>query len=58
MMNSNFNKHETMSEKRNAKRSAYQKKQEQEGKKVIYWILGVLIVLTIIYLIWTFSIMS
>jgi len=58
MMNSNFNKHKTMSEKKNAKRSAYQKKQEQEGKKVLYWILGVLFVLTIIYLIWTFSIMA
>lgn len=47
-----------MSKKVNAKREAYAKKQEENGKKVVNWIFGVLILLAIIYLVWTFSIMS
>ena len=42
----------------NAKREAYAKKQEEQGKKVVSWIFGGLIVLAIIYLIWTFTMMS
>ena len=41
-----------MSKKVNAKREAYAKKQEEQGKKV-----G-LIILAIIYLIWTFTMMA
>lgn len=47
-----------MSKKVNAKREAYAKKQEEQGKKVVTWIFGGLIILAIIYLIWTFSMMS
>jgi len=44
--------------KNNAKREAYAKKQEEQGRKVIGWIFGGLIVLAVIYLIWTFSMMA
>ncbi len=44
--------------KTNAKREAYAKKQEEQGKKVVTWIFAGLIVLAIIYLIWTISMMS
>ncbi|MBO5592582.1 MAG: hypothetical protein J5913_06430 [Prevotella sp.] len=47
-----------MSKKNNAKREAYAKKQEEQGKKVVTWIFGGLIVLAIIYLIWTITMMS
>ncbi len=42
-----------MSKKVNAKRVAYQQKQEQEGKKVVNWIFGVLVVLAIIFMIYS-----
>ena len=44
--------------KSNAKRDAYAKKQEEQGKKVVAWIFGALIVLAIVYLIWSFSMMA
>ena len=44
--------------KGNAKREAYAKKQEEKGKKVVGWIFGGLIVLALIYLIWSFSMMG
>ncbi len=47
-----------MSKKNNAKREAYAKKQEEEGKKVVTWIFVGLIVLAVIYLIWTFMMMA
>ncbi|MBO6187383.1 MAG: hypothetical protein J6O23_02635 [Prevotella sp.] len=47
-----------MNKKVNAKREAYAKKQEEQGKKVVTWIFGGLIVLAIIYLIWTFAMMA
>ena len=47
-----------MSKKVNAKREAYAKKQEEQGKKVVTWIFGGLILLAIIYLVWTFGMMS
>ena len=47
-----------MNKKANAKREAYAKKQEEKGKKVVAWIFGGLIVLAIIYLIWTFTMMA
>ena len=47
-----------MNKKVNAKKEAYAKKQEQQGKKVIGWIFGVLILLAIVYHFWTFSMMS
>ena len=47
-----------MNKKVNAKKEAWQKKQEEKGKKVVGWIFGVLILLAIIYLMWTFSMMS
>ena len=42
----------------NAKRDAYAKKQEEQGRKVVTWIFAGLIVLAVIYLIWTFTIMA
>ena len=47
-----------MSKKVNKKREAYAKKQEEQGKKVVTWIFGGLILLAIIYLVWTFGMMS
>ena len=47
-----------MKKKNNAKREAYAKKQEEQGKKVVTWIFGGLIVLAVIYLIWTITLMS
>ena len=47
-----------MNKKANAKREAYAKKQEEQGKKVVTWIFGGLIILAIIYLIWTFTMMA
>ncbi len=47
-----------MSKKNNAKREAYAKKQEEQGKSVMKWIFGVLIILAIIYLVWTFSVIA
>ena len=42
-----------MSKKKNPKREAYKKKQEEQGRKVINWIFGVLVALAVIYLIFT-----
>ena len=47
-----------MSKKVNAKREAYAKKQEEQGKKVVTWIFGGLIILAVIYMIWTFTMMA
>ncbi len=47
-----------MSKKNQTKREAYAKKQEEKGKKVVAWIFGGLIILAVIYLIWTFSMMA
>jgi hypothetical protein len=46
-----------MSKKMNAKRVAWQKKQEEKGRKVVNWIFGVLILLAILYLVWTYTMM-
>ena len=45
-----------MSKKMNAKRVAWQKKEEEKGRKVVNWIFGVLILLAILYLVWTYPI--
>ena len=42
-----------MNKKVNAKREAYAKKQEESGKKVVMWIIGVLIALGVLYAVWT-----
>ena len=47
-----------MSKKNQTQREAYAKKQEEKGKKVVGWIFGGLIILAVIYLIWTFSMMA
>ena len=47
-----------MNKKANVKREAYAKKQEEKGKKVVAWIFGGLIILAVIYLIWTFAMMA
>ena len=46
-----------MSKKMNAKRVAWQKKQEEKGRKVVNWIFGVLILLAVLYLVWTYTMM-
>ena len=43
-----------MNKKVNAKKEAWEKKQEEKGKKVVAWIFGGLIDRNILYLIWTF----
>ena len=40
------------------KKVAYQKKQEDSGKKVLEWIFGVLVVLAIIFVIYSIFIVS
>ena len=40
------------------KRVAYEKKQEDKGKKVLEWIFGVLVVLAILYVIYSIFIVS
>lgn len=47
-----------MSKKMNAKRVAWQKKEEQKGRSVVNWIFGVLILLAILYLVWVYAMMS
>ena len=42
-----------MAKKVNAKREAYQKKQEQQGKNIVMWIIGCLIVLGLAFAVWT-----
>jgi len=42
-----------MAKKVNAKREAYQKKQEKQGKNIVMWIIGCLIALALIFAIWT-----
>ena len=46
-----------MSKKLNAKRVAWQKKEEEKGRKVVNWLFGVLILLAILYLVWTYTMM-
>ena len=44
-----------MSKKNNARRAAYQARQEKEGKKVVNWIcgaLGILAICFVIYSVW------
>ena len=42
-----------MSKKSNAKRRAYAKKQEEQGRNVVMWIIGGLIALAVLFLLWT-----
>jgi flagellar basal body-associated protein FliL len=42
----------------NAKQQAYEKKQAAKGETIIKWIIGVLIALAIVYMGWTFWLMS
>jgi len=42
----------------NAKQKAYEKKQEAEGRKVVNWIFGALIIAAVCYLIWVATMMS
>ena len=46
-----------MSKKNNARRAAYQARQEKEGKKVVNWILGALVILAICFVIYSVWIM-
>ena len=41
----------------NAKREAYAKKQEEKGRNLILWIIGILIALGVIYAVWASFIM-
>lgn len=38
--------------KSDAKREAYAKKQEQQGKNIVLWIIGVLIALAVVFVGW------
>ncbi len=44
--------------KTNAKREAWQKKEEEKGKKVVISIFCVLIALAVLYLFWTYAMMA
>ena len=46
-----------MTKKKNARRIAYQGRQEKEGKKVVNWIFGVLVFLAICFVIYSVYIM-
>ena len=46
-----------MSKKNNARRVAYQARQEKEGKKVVNWIFGVLIFLALCFVVYSVWIM-
>ena len=47
-----------MSKKSNAKREAYKKKQEQQGKNVVNWIFEVLVALAVLYLVYLYISMA
>ena len=47
-----------MSKTSNAKREAYKKKQEQQGKNVVNWIFGVLVALAVLYLVYLYISMA
>ncbi len=38
--------------KKNARRQAYQARQEQEGRNVVNWIFGILVALAVCYLVY------
>ncbi len=42
----------------NAKRAAYEKKQEKQGERIVKWIIGVLIVLALAYAAYSVYIVS
>lgn len=42
----------------NAKQKAYEKKQEEQGRKVVNWIFAILVLLAVVYLIFTVYTMS
>ena len=46
-----------MSKKNTARRAAYQARQEKEGKKVVNWIFGALVILAICFVIYSVWIM-
>ena len=46
-----------MCKKNNARRAAYQARQEKEGKKVVNWIFGVLIFLALCFVVYSVWIM-
>lgn len=46
-----------MSKKNNARRAAYQARQEKEGKKVVNWIFGVLIFFALCFVVYSVWIM-
>ena len=47
-----------MSQKRKVQRARHAAQEEQKGKSRVKWIFGALIMLAIIYCIWTFWMMS
>ena len=42
----------------NAKQKAYEKKQEAQGRKVVNWIFGALLVAALCYLVWIATMMG
>lgn len=42
----------------NAKQRAYEKKQEEQGRKVVNWIFAILVLMAVLYLIFTVTSMS
>ncbi|MBO5466391.1 MAG: hypothetical protein IKK92_12220 [Prevotella sp.] len=44
--------------KNDAKREAYAKKQEQQGKNIVMWIIGILIAMAVCYVGWISFVMA
>ncbi len=47
-----------MNDKKKARREAYEKRQEKEGRKVVNWIFAILVLLAIIFIIYSMTIVS
>ncbi len=47
-----------MKDQKKARREAYEKRQEKEGRKVVNWIFAILVILAIIFIIYSMTIVS
>ncbi|MBS7284407.1 MAG: hypothetical protein ACI3YL_00225 [Prevotella sp.] len=47
-----------MKAKKNARREAYAAKQEKQGRRVVEWIIGVLVLLAVAYAVWASVMLS
>ena len=47
-----------MKDQKKARREAYEKRQEKEGRKVVNWIFAILVILAIIFIFYSMTIVS